>query len=111
MANMIVAGHVTPTINGVYVEDGTENSKPKYINSNNGYRIAWFYDDVDETQWTIVIGYTKTAMIAASSTGDVATPNLALWDGSVTVTEEQSGTTHDGEVALSSLSYLRTKKA
>ena len=119
MANMIVSGAGTSVANGTYVETGTYQSHPQYIKSD-GNLIRWMvanyaigasnlYCDIDYgPQGTVY--YTSSACV---------TPDLStFWNKAQsgvlpapTVTLEQSGTTHEGEVALSSLSYLRTKKA
>ena len=122
MTDMIVSGAGTTAVNGTYVENGTYGGKPQYI--KNGYYIR--YGSGKWTSWTIDNGgdYSPfggtliTYYVGAESTTQ-ATPDLVpIWytyDVGVspvpTVTAASSGTTHDGEVALSSLSYLRTKKA
>lgn len=113
MANMIVAGAGNTAVNGTYIETGTFNDRPHYI-KNSTYGIAWngvvwvIYGDGD-------LGWRE---YQSEYPADFATPDLVTtWFGVAgaapvpTVTAEQSGTTHEGEVALSSLSYLRTKKA
>ena len=113
MANMIVAGAGNTAVNGTYIETGTINDKPHYI-KNSTYGIVWtgavwaIYGDGD-------IGWRE---YRSSPDDDVATPDLvATWypnsspSPAPTVTAEQSGTTHEGEVVISSLSYLRSKKA
>ena len=122
MADMIVSGAGTTAVNGTYVENGTYGGKPQYI--KNGYYIR--YGSGKWASWAIDNGgdYSPfggtliTYYVGAESTTQ-ATPDLVpIWYTSgvgvspaPTVTAAPSGTTHDGEVALSSLSYLRTKKA
>ena len=113
MADMIVAGAGNTAVNGTYIETGTYNDKPHYI-KNSTYGIAW-----TGALWTIYgdgdVGWRE---YVSETFVDFATPDLVTtWfaNGSPapvpTVTAAPSGTTHEGEVALSSLSYLRTKKA
>ena len=117
MTDMVVSGAGTSAVNGTYVENGTLNGKPKYTYST--YRIVWKYHALlEDFSWFI----DNSAGSANYYIGpqNVATPNLVLlWSNSMmsgstavpTVTAAPAGTTHEGEVALSSLSYLRTKKA
>ena len=120
MADMIVAGAGTTAVNGTYVENGTENGKPKY--TFGSYTIIYAGDstvvgsDPPSMGGWLLLGGEVTYYVSPDRT---ATPDLATWQvglyGSTTpaptVTAASSGTTHEGEVALSSLSYLRTKKA
>ena len=107
MANMIVSGAGSSECNGTYVETSVYNDKPSYSKGVEE-EIYW-----DGTRWRIYNGG-----IYYYSTENVATPDLVVtWQKQFgvlplpTVTAEQSGTTHEGEVTFSSLSYLRTKKA
>ena len=110
MADMIVSGAGTTAVNGTYVETGTYGGKPIYY-YNVTLCIRWY-----SSQWRL--GDTQDTDYYYS-TDNVATPDLATWlvrapygtSPAPNITLEQSGTTHEGEVALSSLSYLRTKKA
>ena len=88
--------------NGVFFYAGIYNGKPEYYSANNwniywGEPVAWYYANHEGETYD-------------SSQDDVATPDLATW-GVITVTAASSGTTHEGESSISSLSYLRTKKA
>ena len=113
MTDMIVAGAGNSAVNGTYIENGTWNGKPRYI-KNSEYGIAW-----TGAIWTIYgDGDPGWREYTSEYPTDAATPDLVTtWfpNGSPapvpTVTAVSSGTTHEGEVALSSLSYLRTKKA
>lgn len=120
MANMIVSGAGTTAVNGTYVENGTMNGKPKYTFGSYIIYYAGDYtyvpsDPPDRAGWTIYgdgSGWYVTP-------DDTATPDLATWQVGLlsgaapapTVTAAPSGTTHEGEATLSSLSYLRTKKS
>ena len=127
MADMIVSGAGWTAANGTYAEYGTLGGKPRYrmasAGSESGYiYIAWAWDMyMGVNNWGISTNSEDPFSCRYFSADDVATPDLvATWVFSPygmqipplpTVTAEQSGTTHEGEVALSSLSYLRTKKA
>ena len=111
---MIVAGAGNSAVNGTYVETGTYNGKPHYIKNSN-YGIAWLAGSV----WIIYgdgdLGWRE---YISEYPADFATPDLVTtWFANAspapvpTVTAASSGTTHEGEVTFSSLSYLRTKKA
>ena len=112
MADMIVAGAGNSAVNGTYVESGTLNGKPLYI-KNSTYGIAW-----TGAVWTIYgDGDTGWREYVSEYPADFATPDLVTtWFSNAspapvpTVTAASSGTTHEGEATLSSLSYLRTKK-
>ena len=113
MTDMIVAGAGNSAVNGTYIENGTWAGKPRYT-KNSTYGIAW-----TGAVWTIYgDGDVEWREYVSEYPADFATPDLVTtWftnaspDPVPTVTAVSSGTTHDGEVALSSLSYLRTKKA
>ena len=114
MADMIVSGAGNSAVNGTYVENGTLNGKPYYEFGN--CKILYDPEGKWGAGWFITIDYINQY----ASYTNMATPDLCpSWDGSYcygadpkpTVTAASSGTTHEGEVALSSLSYLRTKKA
>ena len=113
MTDMIVSGAGTTAVNGTYVEDGTSNSKPSY--TKTGYLLFWS----GSSQWRIC-AYPSYTVYYYAYNDDVATPDLVTnWAVNTgigaapvpTVTAASSGTTHEGEATLSSLSYLRTKKA
>ena len=114
MANMIVtvqsygfydAALETQVYEGLFQQGSEWNGKPTYYFDNHEYEgnteIQW----VNNT-WRLILDDN----IRYESSDDTPTPDLATWVG-CTVTAEQSGTTHEGEVTISSLSYLRTKKA
>ena len=120
MADMIVSGAGTTAVNGTYVENGTTYGKPTYkfgiyIINYTGDDTFVGSDPIDMGGWILSDGN----RIFYVSPDNTATPDLATWqvglyEGSSpapTVTAAPAGTTHEGEVALSSLSYLRTKKA
>ena len=123
MTDMIVSGGVIEQFyleiygdpNGTYIENGTFNGKPKYTKSGTSWEISWGFDDeYDDFCWKIHPAGSSFFYCGQN----VATPDLcSSWGYSFrattapTVTAASSGTTHEGEVALSSLSYLRTKKA
>ena len=113
MADMIVAGAGNTAVNGTYIETGTFMDKPCYI-KNSTYGIAW-----TGSYWTIYgdgdVGWRE---YRSAIDVDFATPDLVTtWFTYLsptpvpTVTAASSGTTHEAEATLSSLSYLRTKKA
>ena len=115
MTDMIVAGAGSSAVNGTYVESGTYNGKPIYYYGS--YKIFWFGG-----WWRIRYGAAQDYYLNTNE--DVATPDLCTWWGAgaygeqptPTVTaagggDPPSGTTHEGEATLSSLSYLRTKKS
>ena len=112
MTDMIVAGAGNSAVNGTYVETGTYNGKPRYI-KNSEYGIAWngviwFIYGEGDVGWR---EYTSEYPTDAATPDLVTTWFVYLSPAPVpTVTAASSGTTHEGEVALSSLSYLRTKK-
>ena len=112
MANMVVSGAGTTAVNGTYVESGTYNGKPQYYKVGTGHTLEWDPYNWTEDVWQIY----DWEDYYYFGNGDVATPNLATWQTASgaspapTVTLEQSGTTHEGELTISSLSYLRTKK-
>ena len=122
MADMIVSGGViTQTYleivgdpNGTYIENGTMNGKPRYTKSGTSWGIHWGFDEeYDGFCWRIT---PSSSFFYCGQ--NVATPDLCSswgysWRATTapTVTAAPAGTTHEGEVALSSLSYLRTKKA
>ena len=120
MADMIVSGAGTTAVNGTYVENGTYENYPRYTKSD-GKQILWMatrymigdasmYMDADYgpqgTRYydSYAVGYTPDTVTTwfVSLHGSAPAP---------TVTAASSGTTHEGEATLSSLSYLRTKKA
>ena len=114
MANMIVtvqnygfydAAIGTYVYEGIFLYNMEWNGKPSYGFDSHGYEeqteILW----QSGKWWLILDGYLRY-----ESYDDTPTPDLATWVG-CTVTAEQSGTTHEGEATLSSLSYLRTKKS
>ena len=125
MTDMIVAGAGTTAVNGTYAEYGTRDGKTRYrmisAESVSGYFYIVWYRNV---WWISIRGEDAEAGVQIMSgsryrsADNAATPDLVTtWSttqGAVpvpTVTAASSGTTHEGEVALSSLSYLRTKKA
>ena len=111
MTDMIVSGAENSAANGTYVyEPAGEEEGAAYI---DGWSIIlWDYD-----RWLIYNGWDGSFRYYCAE--DVATPDLcSSWtDGltetpsSLTVTAASSGATHEGEATLSSLSYLRSKKA
>ena len=115
MTDMIVSGAEYSAANGTYVESGTNDGKPSYVHeSNSDYVIlwdnidaAWYVYDAANFTW----GYYSLSEVATPDLCSSWTDGLTETPSSLTVTAAPSGTTHDGEVALSSLSYLRTKKA
>ena len=122
MTDMIVSGAGTTAVNGTYVELGKYNSRPYYGKGGAetpsiGYRFgAWIIAPLACTSAYTDFAYFNNSYYYSSD--NVATPDLcttwAIKSGALpvpTVTAASSGTTHEGEVALSSLSYLRTKKA
>lgn len=115
MADMIVSGAGTSDVNGTYVENGTYNSKTQWI-FNTSYYIRWNYDpDEFYLCWTISGG---GAPIYFSTDTSAVSPDLcSSWNigyfadtPAPTVTAASSGTTHEGEATISSLSYLRSWK-
>ena len=120
MADMIVAGAGTTAVNGTYVENGTYQYHPRYTKSD-GKQILWMstrymlgdanmYMDPDYGPQ----GTRYYDSYSAGDTPDTVTTWLVALHGSPpvpTVTAASSGTTHEGEATLSSLSYLRTKKS
>ena len=118
MTDMIVSGAGTSAVNGTYVENGTSNGKPKYTYGN--YELGVYYvNAIDDNNWVIREISAPPTTYYFNLAGNVPdTPDLvSSWrkeygaSPTPTVTSASSGTTHEGEVALSSLSYLRTKKA
>ena len=122
MADMIVSGAGTSAVNGTYVENGTYGGKPQYI--KNGYYIRygggkWDCWIIDNGGVYSPVGGTEISYYEAAESSTQATPDLVpIWYTSgvgvspvPTVTAASSGTTHEGESSISSLSYLRTKKA
>lgn len=111
MANMVVSGAGSTEWNGTYIHTGTYEGKG-YYRKDSTHNI--FYSMMG--YW--VIG-DEEFMYYAYRGGDTDeyTPENTSWSvqGATppvpTVTAEQSGTTHEGEVTLSSFSNLRTKKA
>ena len=119
MADMIVSGAGTTAVNGTYVESGTANGKPKY--TFGSYTIFYSGDDgyvgsdpPDMGGWTLSGGGDWYVTPDNTATPDLATWQVGYYSGAApapTVTAASSGTSHEGEATLSSLSYLRTKKA
>ena len=114
MTDYIVSGAGTTAVNGTYVENGTSlEGFPKY--EKGSYTIIWN----DEDEYWGILDNADTVLYAASASYPPVSPDIIFTGYSVssgaapapTVTAASSGTTHEGEVALSSLSYLRTKKA
>lgn len=119
---MIVNGAGTTAVNGTYVENGTYGGKPQY--TKNGYYIrfaagkgvSWIIDNGGDYS---PFGGTEISYYESAESDTPATPDLvSVWYISgvgaspvPTVTAAPSGTTHEGEATLSSLSYLRTKKS
>ena len=124
MADMIVSGAGTTEVNGTYVENGTLNGKPKYTYGNYqlSYKIVAMWEG---NAWLINRISPNSDYYADLNMANVNTPDLVTaWNKSYlngtlpvpTVTaagggDPPSGTTHEGEATLSSLSYLRTKKS
>ena len=65
--NIVITGAGTSTVNGTYVNNGTQNGKPKYINNATQIEIIWL-----STFWII----RNNAYAFYYSTNDVASPNL-----------------------------------
>jgi len=88
MADMIVSGAGTTTVNGTYVESGTVNGKPYY--AKESFTIKWA-----ASQWQI-----KSFLLWYFSNNDVATPDLCTtwnsfegFDPVPTVTASGGGST------------------
>ena len=110
--NIIVSGAGLSYLNKTYPYDRMSNGKPIYDDYNVGY-IFYFTN-----RWAVMDRYIDDiaywAAIGNEETPDLATGWVALnesYNPSPFFTAEQSGTTHEGEATLSSLSYLRTKKS
>ena len=91
--------------NTYYVPDSAEGGGESYLHvlelsTNPDTSSPWALTDVNN----IEVGH----MVGADGKATVKLFQLYIV---IDYTEGQSGTTHEGEVALSSLSYLRTKKA
>ena len=65
--NIVITGAGTSTVNGTYVNNGTQNGKPKYINNATQIEIIW-----SSTYWLII----DNVSAFYYSTNDVASPNL-----------------------------------
>lgn len=127
MTDMIVSGAGTSAANGTYAEYGTRDGKPRYrmtsAESSTGYFYI-VYPGSGYTMWCISVrgedsDTGQQCLIGARyyAQENVATPDLVVtWaiaqgtSPAPTVTATSSGTTHEAEATLSSLSYLRTKK-
>ena len=116
MTDMIVSGAGSSVVNGTYVESGTTNGKPYY--KFGSYYLQYKTGFLPTDPPTGGNGWELNGYYIAAN--DVATPDLCtswevgLLSGTLpvpTVTAASSGTTHEGESSISSLSYLRTKKA
>jgi hypothetical protein len=97
--NIIVASAGTTAVNGTYVSNNTQNSRPIYRLFDAFYYIFW--DDPDWYIWYSEPGVGSAYLY--TSTDDVATPDLCTtWtevDGDApvpTVTEESAGASGGG---------------
>lgn len=120
MADMIVAGAGYSAANGTYTEISPVNSHSAW--QYNTCYIMWgsgplagrwiIKSDNDPSSTGNLLYYTANASSYATPAD---APSWTVWSSTYppapTVTAASSGTTHEGEATLSSLSYLRTKKA
>lgn len=103
---MFIENCYEPLVDGFYEEAGQENGKPKYENA--GYKI--YYNSVSQC-WSVedLIG-SGFGFIAAQ--GNVATPNLADWQGQADILqksiEDYCCTGGVATVENSDLSYTNT---
>lgn len=113
MTDYIVANCETTAFNGTYIQ-----VNPSYWEkSDGGNTYALYYESAFGCM--MLQGSDGSAMYIDNNYGGELPPDdpsidwydlFTVTPSSLTVTAASSGTTHEGEVFLSSLSYLRTKK-